>query len=222
VRLSTDSAFTATLVSDSTLTDTSRTVISLSAGARYYWQVRGRNAGGPGSWSPRWQFSIDPSTARAYGILQGWNLLSLPLAVQDGRPSVIFPGATSLSYGFEPASGYGAVDTLRTGRGYWVKFDVPETVTVSGNVILSDSIPVTAGWNMIGAISSTLDTAQVQSVPPGIRESALYRYNDGYTIVSALEPSHGYWVKVSQNGFLLLVSATQDRHSAIVRRTARR
>ena len=57
VQVSADSGFSTTVVSDSSLTDTSKTVSSLSNGATLYWRVKAKNAAGASPWSSRRSFT---------------------------------------------------------------------------------------------------------------------------------------------------------------------
>jgi hypothetical protein len=56
VQVAVDSLFGTTIVNDSTVTTTQRNV-TVSTGTTYYWRVRARNAGGPGSFSAIWNFT---------------------------------------------------------------------------------------------------------------------------------------------------------------------
>jgi hypothetical protein len=75
---------------------------------------------------------------------------------------------------------------------------------VVGVPVALDSIPVVAGWNMIGSISSPVDTASVLSIPPGNRVSNFFGYNGSLSSVATLVPGKAYWVKVSAPGMLVL------------------
>ncbi|MCK6606394.1 MAG: T9SS type A sorting domain-containing protein, partial [Ignavibacteriaceae bacterium] len=56
-QLSADSLFGTTVVNDSTLTDTIRTVNGLTNLTTYYWRVRAKNQAGWGDWSSRWSLT---------------------------------------------------------------------------------------------------------------------------------------------------------------------
>jgi len=62
VQLATDSSFAATVLDDSTVTDTTRQVGPLTAGTTYFWRVRAKNGGGITAWSPAWSFTTAPAT----------------------------------------------------------------------------------------------------------------------------------------------------------------
>jgi hypothetical protein len=58
LQVGTDSTFASGLFKDdSTLTDTVRTLNALTISTKYFWRVRGKNAGGPGPYSPTWKFT---------------------------------------------------------------------------------------------------------------------------------------------------------------------
>ncbi|GMU87070.1 MAG: hypothetical protein AMXMBFR48_23110, partial [Ignavibacteriales bacterium] len=56
-QLSTDSLFANVVVSDTTLTDTTKSVSGLSYLTKYYWRVRASNQTGWGDWSEVWRFT---------------------------------------------------------------------------------------------------------------------------------------------------------------------
>jgi hypothetical protein len=108
------------------------------------------------------------------------------------------------AFGFDPGGGYTQQTTLENGRGYWGKFPAGETNTIAGGTIGSDSVSVDAGWNIIGSISTFVDTAQVEAIPPGIRSSIFFGYSSGYFGSAFLAPGQAYWVKANAPGVLLL------------------
>jgi hypothetical protein len=64
---------------------------------------------------------------------------------------------------------------------------------------------VQAGWNLIGSVSQSLAVTAVQSIPPGLVTSDFFRYDTGgYSVTDSILPGCGYWVKVNQNGSLIL------------------
>ena len=90
---------------------------------------------------------------------------------------------------------------MLNGTGYWAKFPPsPSPAVIGGTALASDSIDVVAGWNLIGTISDTVDTAGIPSSPPGLRASPWFGYAGGYSEASRLIPGQAYWVKAGQNG----------------------
>lgn len=57
LQVATDSLFTALLVNDSTLTDTSFSVASVISNTKHFWRVNAKNGGGTTSWSTVWNFT---------------------------------------------------------------------------------------------------------------------------------------------------------------------
>jgi uncharacterized protein (TIGR02145 family) len=136
----------------------------------------------------------------------GWNLISVPVNVPDGRKTILFPKAISPAYEYE--NGYITEDTLVNGVGYWLKFDSAEAVFTSGDTIFVDTIHVRLGWNMIGSITSPVDVRTIKSEPPGIIVSQYFCYvpGVGYQQTDSIQPGKGYWIKVNQNGTIILNS----------------
>lgn len=176
---------------------------SLTPGMQYYWRVNAQTTGGPTSWSPVWKFSTTTSATIGYPMTDGWNMLSLPLAVPNPAKSVVFPTSTSNAFAFGP-QGYLPQDTLVMGSGYWLKFDGAQSVDVSGDLVGQDTFSVTTGWNLIGAISAPTPVVAVTEIPSGVIISPFYGYGTGYTSADTLHPAKAYWVKASQAGQIVL------------------
>jgi hypothetical protein len=62
------------------------------------------------------------------------------------------------------------------------------------------------GWNLIGSISQPVETSTVMQNPPGIVITDYFIYDSGYIPSNTLIPGKAYWVKVSQNGKLILTA----------------
>lgn len=146
-------------------------------------------------------------------VTAGWNLVSLPGRVPDPRASAVFPGAVSGAYTYVRGSGYVARDSLATGEGYWIKFPDAETTSVSGSAILRDTLALRAGWNIIGGISTAVDTAAVIEDPPGVVQSPFYMYTGAYSPADSLLPARAYWVKAGADGRIILHGQVKGRNS---------
>ncbi len=135
-------------------------------------------------------------------LYEGWNLISLHLSVPDPRTKTIFP--SSVSQAFCYMSSYTRVETLLSGNGYWLKFNQPQFINVTGDSITFDTIDVISGWNLIGAISSKFPTNNIVESPTNIVTSRYFGYRQGYKPSDTLHPKKGYWVKVNSPGKLVL------------------
>ncbi|GEM_PF-641625 len=142
----------------------------------------------------------------------GWNMLSVPLFVQDNHKTNLFPSAMSPAYYYTPG-GYRTDSLLQTGRGYWLKYPNYNFSWIYGLPFSQETVAVQAGWNMI---APTSDSVRVSTIVP-IGTSILtvyYGYSgSGYLATTTLYPGSGYWVKVNQAGQLVLTSSLQTPQS---------
>lgn len=142
---------------------------------------------------------------QSYTIRDKWNLLSVPLTVSDYTKTGLYPTAISSAFAYQTV--YVVKDTLENGVGYWLKFNGEQTINVTGFPLTIDSIPVVAGWNMIGSISFPITVVRILSNPPGMITSQFFTYEGSYLASDSIYPGSGYWVKVNQNGSLILSSS---------------
>lgn len=156
-----------------------------------------------------WQQAADYVTMELFslqtivtGYSDRWNMVSVPLLVNDFRKSSVFPTAASDAFTYD--SGYVKKDTLSNGSGYWVKFNGVQDVTMMGVPVTEDTILVTAGWNMIGSISKPVPVSAITSVPPGIITGQFWGYSGLYAASDTINPGRAYWVKVLSSGGLIL------------------
>ncbi len=137
-----------------------------------------------------------------------WNMVSVPIIVNDYRRTTLFPTAITSAYAYN--GGYVVRDTLQNGTGYWLKFPSNQTVSMGGGKITQDTITLRPGWNLIGAsVSSSISLSRVHPVAPLMITSQFYGYasRTGYVVVDTLRPGKGYWVKVNQSGKVVLSSS---------------
>jgi hypothetical protein len=59
---------------------------------------------------------------------------------------------------------------------------------------------------MIGSLSQVIPVTQVLTNPPGIIESDFFEFNSGYRSSEYLRPYQGYWIKVTDDGEIILHS----------------
>ena len=126
----------------------------------------------------------------------GWNLISLPVVTENVYS---FPSL------FAYDGGYVKVDSMSLGKGYWAK--PSRCADFIGSELLVDTINVTAKWNIIGTLAVPLAASNVQSIPDGNIISSVYGYNGiSYFEADTLYPGKGYWVKVREEGKIILNS----------------
>ncbi len=129
----------------------------------------------------------------------GWNLVSNPVIASNDSVRALYP-TSSFDYGFSfGASGYTQDYTLENGPGFWAKFPSAGSSAISGLARSADTVTVAAGWNILGSLSSDIDTAFIDD-PAGIRLSDWFGYSSGYFTASTIAAGKGYWVKASSAG----------------------
>ena len=157
-----------------------------------------------------------PLTEFDIPLTPGWNLVSIPLEMAD---TSVLNVLASISGQWDTVKSYDATDymdhwkTFRVGSsmndlvsidntmGFWIHATAACNLTVSGAIPVSTSIPLYAGWNLVGyptlnenmTVGEALwgtgaDSVEVfDPVSPFIREV-------GSTYV--MTPGNGYWVHV--------------------------
>lgn len=150
-----------------------------------------------------WQQVVtNAEITQQYAVNDKWNMVSVPLDVVDYAKTAVFPTSVSNAFAFD--AGYTTAATLENGRGYWLKFDGAQNVSVTGLQVTTDTFNVTAGWNMIGSIGVPVAAASITSIPGGLVSSNFFVFDNGYSSASTIEPGKGYWVKMAQAGQIVL------------------
>lgn len=220
LQIANDSMFSNIIFQDSTLMDTSITVDSVILPAtRHYWRVRGMNERGTGP------FSQPQNFVTTYGSItiekrSNWNLLSFPGYPVDSMVNSMFPDASSQAFAYNTSGGlYEAIVSVQPSKGFWLKFPFAGSALVHGYALENDTLEISPGWNLIGSIQTPVNVSSIASNPPGIVTSEFYGYNNRYFITSTIAPGKGYWVKVDQQGSLILSSSTEKNSAARIKIT---
>ncbi len=131
--------------------------------------------------------------------MNDWNLVGLPLTVEDAVYSTIFPDAI-------PGTLYGFYDTyyqtqeLDEGSGYWLRFNDSDIIPVFGENINDLSIELNADWNLISGISDTVEISQFEDPEEIIIPGTLFGFNGTYAQTSSIIPGKGYWIRTTNSG----------------------
>ncbi|MBL1123413.1 MAG: hypothetical protein D8M26_11025 [Ignavibacteriae bacterium] len=148
-------------------------------------------------------FSFEQNNTQiSINVNDGWNIVSVPLLAPDMSASVLFPTAVSPFYSF--TTSYVQVSTLENGKGYWVKFNGNQSVTISGQLISTNSINVNQGWSIIGPFNFQVPVPTITTKPPNIIASTFYGFLNIYIQANTLQPGQGYWVKTNSSGTINL------------------
>jgi predicted outer membrane repeat protein len=139
------------------------------------------------------------STELVVEYMEGWNIVGLPLYVEDASYGTLFSDAvTGTLYGYD--NSYYGSDVLEAGNGYWLVFTNDGSADISGEAITNLTISLSEGWNLITGISSPVPVGSI-SDPGGIIVSGtIYGYGVSYYNADAIEPGKGYWINASADG----------------------
>ena len=136
-----------------------------------------------------------------------WNLVSLPVSVDNNDMEVIFPNAVENSlYSFDGQ--YNVEDQLNPGEGYWIRFENDNINSFIGYELNELIISVNEGWNLIGGLSNSIDLG-IGIIDPDeiITPGTVYGFiNGGYENVFMLNPGYGYWIRSLEDGEITLTS----------------
>ena len=153
-------------------------------------------------------------------LVEGWNLISLPLIPLDSTISVVLAGimddiksvwywdpAAKRWYSFKP-SGPSDLTKMEDGKAYWIDMEAGQTLDIAGSEMpkgtqLPRAYNVVVGWNMVGFKSTTANNAT--SYLAGTNYVRIYYYEDGYWYLipadsTEMEPGLGYWVAFLEPG----------------------
>jgi hypothetical protein len=177
------------------------------------------NPTGSNSWTPVTVPLLVSAGITTVGIAiaENWNMLSLPVTVDDRKKSTLFPSAVTSAFAYQGS--YVTKDTLSYGNGYWLKFAGAGQAALTGVIREEDSVDVAGQWNMIGSISFPVRISAIGSDPPGLVVSNFFTYSPAgvYVISDTIKPGRAYWVKSGQPGKLILSSASNIPAENLVR-----
>jgi hypothetical protein len=144
--------------------------------------------------------SLAFSVSVPVSIVDGWNILSVPLLAPDMTATTLFPTAVSPFYFYN--NGYNQVNILQNGKGYWAKFDGNQSTTITGTYVGSNETSVNQGWNLVGPFAFNVPVNGITTIPSNIIVSPFYGYEGGYISADTLKPGKGYWVKTNASGIM--------------------
>ena len=135
-----------------------------------------------------------------------WNLVGLPIEVQDSYYLSIFPDAIEGTlYSFN--GGYISESYLTSGEGYWLRFANDGSTTIDGIPINELTVNLNEGWNLITGGSTSLNILDIQDPDGIIIAGTVYGFVlGGYSNEEIIEPGKGYWVRTNSSGSIVLIS----------------
>ncbi len=131
----------------------------------------------------------------------GWNLVGLPLEVEDSSYEILFPESvdgTLYSFG----AGYIQETELLVGTGYWLRFTDDGISTIAGFTVYDLEISLMEGWNLISGTTDPIDVNNIGDPGGIIIPETFYGFGGSYENVDILEPGESYWVRTSGAGVI--------------------
>jgi hypothetical protein len=134
-----------------------------------------------------------------------WNLVGLPLGVEDATYNILFPEAIEGTlYSFD--NEYISALYLTLGEGYWLRFTAEGSTIINGFSINELNMNLTEGWNLFSGVSEDVSIFAVVDLDSIIVPGTLFGFNEGYVETDMLVPGNGYWVRAFQEGEITLAS----------------
>lgn len=142
----------------------------------------------------------------------GWNLISLNVIPSSYTPQSILSGISGVrqlksayqSYVPSVSPVFNNLAALEPGKGYWLKLDAPQTLTVPGEPIncAATSISLQSGWNLVSylpqnALSVPTALASISSQLLEVRHLNETWSPGGPNTLTSMQSGRGYWIKVS-------------------------
>jgi hypothetical protein len=155
-------------------------------------------------------------------LVNGWNLISLPLTnctmtVENIIDTSLHDSYDALykyntsTHSFESRS---LTDTMENGVGYFINMTSPDTWTYSGGAYTAMNVSLSEGLNMIGGLNSSKQVSDILTDEDHwyatTFDANLQKYNDTCNPVApsvfnrftTLEPGAGYFISAKQGGWL--------------------
>jgi len=151
-------------------------------------------------------------------LVEGWNLISLPLIPLDSDIDVVLAGILDHVISvwhydvaipgwrtFAPAAS--DLDSMEDGKAYWINMEADQTLNLAGTEnpvppALPRDYDVVAGWNMVGFKS--MDDMNVDDYLKDTDYVRIYGFENGawFTLMSSqnMTPGLGYWVAFTVKG----------------------
>ena len=136
---------------------------------------------------------------------ENWNLVGLPLNVEDSDYLSLFPSAVEGTlYSYDGA--YISDINLIQGEGYWLRFNNAGSTTITGTPTNELTISLNEGWNLISGISTSINVLAIEDPDEIIISGTVYGFiSGGYLNAEILEPGKGYWIRANNSGFITLI-----------------
>ncbi len=142
--------------------------------------------------------------------LEDWNLIGLPLDVEDSNYQTIFSDAIENTL-FSFDDSYISETYLIAGEGYWLRFEDEGSTIIAGSSVDELAISLSEHWNLISGISQTISVESISDPGGIIVPGTLFGFNGGYFQTESIVPGMGFWLRAFEDGEITLSSGTLAR-----------
>jgi hypothetical protein len=134
----------------------------------------------------------------------GWNMVGLPLLIEDTNYQSLFLNAQSGTlYSFDGI--YQSETNLQPGEGYLLRITEDGPVSFTGLPIEELTISLQPGWNIFSGLSTSLTAEYLYSFDI-IQGGTIYGLDGIYYSPEFIEPGRGYWIRANEAGDITLTS----------------
>ena len=161
--------------------------------------------------------TLDPDVELTLIHQDDWNIVGLPLGVEDSDYLTLFPDAvlnTLYSFG----EGYNLETELVEGTGYWLRFDGYGSNDMIGDDFEEITITLNEDWNIISGVSNPVDVNSISDPYGIIVLNTIYSFGEGYNLADFIEPGFGYWIRSYGEGDITISSNARSSKSKFVNR----
>ncbi|MBP2146411.1 hypothetical protein J2129_001865 [Methanofollis sp. W23] len=131
----------------------------------------------------------------------GWNLVSVPLMVENPSVEGIFGEIETLNEHpvlFWNGKEFISVDMIKPLTGYFVYTEQPRSIMIQGSKIVGITKDLKPGWNMIGGYGPTV-TFDLSEIPNQVMECPSLSFDgEKYVETQLLSPGKGGWIFVEK------------------------
>ena len=135
--------------------------------------------------------------------LENWNMVGLPLVVDNPSYQFIFPASVNGSL-YSYNGSYIPETELIQGHGYWLRFQEAGSVQITGLEIDQLLILLTDGWNLKSGISAEINVVNIIDPDGLILPNSIYGFDTNYYHADSIEPGKGYWMRSSGVGEIII------------------
>ena len=149
--------------------------------------------------------TLDPDVELTLIHQDDWNMVGLPLGVEDSYYLTLFPDAIANTL-FSFGEGYSLETNLVEGTGYWLRFDGYGSTTMIGDDFEEITVTLSEDWNMISGVSEPANVNSISDPYGLIIPNTIYSFGEGYELADVIEPGLGYWIRSYGEGNITISS----------------